>query len=134
MSGGGFIVSGADDEAVAASVEFHRQRIAFYGSTRAYWPVLAQHDLLDVGEKLNAMAKAGRWHEMPAEISDDVLQLFCAIGRHDQIAAEVARQFGGLADAVSDSASYDMPGELPGDVITAIQAIDTAFAGFEQRG
>ncbi|PLW68977.1 TIGR03617 family F420-dependent LLM class oxidoreductase [Pseudohalioglobus lutimaris] len=130
VSGGGFVVSGATDEEVAASVEFHRQRIAFYGSTRAYWPVLEQHDLLDVGEQLNDMAKNNQWRDMPAVVSDDMLQLFCAIGRHDQIASEIERQFGGLADALSDSASYDTPGQLPAAVIDDIQAIETRFSGF----
>ena len=130
VSGGGFVVTGATDEEVASSVEFHRQRIAFYGSTRAYWPVLEQHDLLDVGQQLNVMARNNQWQDMPAVVSDDMLQLFCAIGRHDQIADEIARQFAGLADAISDSASYDMPGQLPAAVIEDIQAIPDQFAGF----
>ncbi len=113
-----------------ASVEFHRQRIAFYGSTRAYWPVLEQHDLLDVGQQLNVMARNNQWQDMPAVVSDDMLQLFCAIGRHDQIADEIARQFGGLSDAISDSASYDMPGQLPGVVIEDIQAIPVSLPVF----
>lgn len=130
VTGGGFVVTGASDEAVARSVEYHRSRIAFYGSTRAYWPVLEQHDLLDLGEKLNHMSKNNQWREMPAQVPDDVLQLFCAIGRHDQITGEIERQFGGLADAVSDSASYEQPGALPAEVIAGIRAIDTAFQGF----
>lgn len=130
VSGGGFVVSGATDEEVADSVEFHRQRIAFYGATRAYWPVLEQHDLLDIGEQLNHMARQDQWRDMPAVVSDDMLQLFCAIGRHEQITAEIEKQFAGLADAVSDSASYDMPGQLPADVIAAIQAIPAQHPGF----
>ena len=130
ITGGGFVVTGETDEDVAKLVDFYRSRIAFYGSTRAYWPVLEQHDLVDLGQKLNHMSKTNQWKAMPAQISDDVVQLFCAIGRHDQIAAEVEKQFGGLADAVADSASYDMPGNLPGDIIQDIQAIATPFSGF----
>ncbi|KAA1193202.1 TIGR03617 family F420-dependent LLM class oxidoreductase [Pseudohalioglobus sediminis] len=130
VSGGGFVVTGATDAEVERSIEFHRQRIAFYGSTRAYWPVLEQHDLLDVGEQLNAMARQSQWRDMPAVISDDVLQLFCAIGRHDQIATQIESRFAGLADAVSDSASYEMPGRLPAQVIEDIRAIPMAFQGF----
>jgi len=37
---------------------------------------------------------------------------------------------GGLMDLVSDSASYDMPGTLPPDVIQDIQRLDTPFRGF----
>ena len=60
----------------------------------------------------------------------EVLQLFCAIGRHDQIAGEIQQHFGGVSDAVADSASYDMPGDIPPAVIADIQAIPTAFKGF----
>ena len=129
VSGGGFVVTGKTDEEVAALVDFYRARIAFYGSTRAYWPVLEQHDLLDLGEKLNHMSRTNQWAAMPAEISDDVVQLFCAIGRHDQIVAEVEQQFGGTVDVVADSASYDMPGTLPPEVIRDIQAIDSPCTG-----
>ncbi len=132
ISGGGFVVTGASDEDVFRAIEFYRARIAFYGSTRAYWPVFEQHDLLDLGEKLNYMSKHDQWAKMPAEISDDVLQLFCAIGRHDQIATEIEQHFGGVSDAVADSASYDIPGTLPADVIAEIQAIPVAFSAFQQ--
>jgi probable F420-dependent oxidoreductase len=132
VSGGGFVVTGATDEELARAVEFYRSRIAFYGSTRAYWPVLEQHDLLDLGEKLNFMSRNNQWRDMPAQVTDDVVQLFCAIGRHDQIVAEVKAQFGGQVDAVADSASYDMPGALPPEVIQDIQAIPTVFTGFTQ--
>jgi probable F420-dependent oxidoreductase len=130
VSAGGFIATGATDEEVAGQVDFIRQRIAFYGSTRAYWPVLEQHGLLDLGEKLNHMSKTNQWQAMPAEVSDDVVNLFTAIGRHDQIAAEIDRQFGGLMDVVSDSASYDRPGRLPSDVIQDIQRLETPFKMF----
>lgn len=130
ITGGGFVVTGATDDEVANALEFYRSRIAFYGSTRSYWPVFEQHNLLELGEKLNYMSKNGQWKKMPAEISDEVLQLFCAIGRHDQIVAEIAQHFGGVSDAVADSASYDMPGSLPAEVIADIQAIPTKFTGF----
>ncbi len=130
ISGGGFVVTGATDAEVASAVEFYRSRIAFYGSTRAYWPVLEQHDLLDLGEKLNHMAREQQWKAMPAEVTDEVLQLFCAVGRHDEIVAQVEAQFGGVVDSVADSASYDMPGGLTPEVIADIQAIGTPFTGF----
>jgi probable F420-dependent oxidoreductase len=130
ISGGGFVVTGKTDEEVAKLADFYRSRIAFYGSTPAYWPVFEQHGLLELGEKLNHMSKNNQWREMSAEISDDVLQLFCAIGRHDEIEGKIAQRFGGLVDSVADSASYDTPGALPADVIQAIQHIETPFAGF----
>jgi probable F420-dependent oxidoreductase len=130
ISQGGFLATGATDEDVDNQVNFVRARVAFYGSTRAYWPVFEQHGLESLGEKLNHMSKTDQWKDMPAEVSDDVVQLFAAIGRHDQIVAEIENQFGGLMDVVSDSASYDMPGTLPPDVIRDIQRIESPFTGF----
>lgn len=130
ISGGGFVITGATDGEVDKLVDFYRSRIAFYGSTRAYWPVLEQHGLESLGEKLNHMAKNNQWQAMASEVSDEVVQLFAAIGRHDQIVGEIERHFGGAVDVVADSASYDMPGDLPGDVIQDIQAIPTRFKGF----
>ena len=112
-------------------MEFYRGRIAFYGSTRAYWPVFEQHGLEELGQKLNYMSKNNQWEKMPAQISDDTLQLFAAIGRHDQIVNEMKQHFGDMVDAIADSASYDTPGYLPPDVILDIQSLKTPFSGFE---
>ena len=64
ISGGGFVATGKDDEEVQRKFEWVRMRIGFYGSTPAYWPVFEQHDLGDLGKKLNALSRQGRWEEM----------------------------------------------------------------------
>jgi probable F420-dependent oxidoreductase len=48
VHGGGFVIAGPDDAAVAAGMEAARRRIGFYGSTRTYMPILALHDLQDL--------------------------------------------------------------------------------------
>lgn len=123
INGGGFIATGADDAAVAKMVEWVRMRIGFYGSTPAYWPVLEKHGLGDLGRKLNALSKEGRWADMTAEIPDDLVHLMCAVGRHDEIAGAIERRFRGVADTVSASASSELPSGLPPDVIQDIARI-----------
>jgi probable F420-dependent oxidoreductase len=130
ISGGGFIATGADDEAVEKMVEWVRMRVGFYGSTRAYWPVLAEHGLEDLGQKLNHMSKTDQWDKMTGEVSDDVVRLFAAVGRHDEIAGAIKARFGGISDAISDSASSELRGSLPADVIQDIQRIPARFMGF----
>ncbi|NNL86482.1 MAG: TIGR03617 family F420-dependent LLM class oxidoreductase, partial [Myxococcales bacterium] len=98
VSGGGFIATGPDAETVDRIREFVRVRIAFYGSTRTYWPVLEQHDLLDLGAKLHEMSKRGAWQEMGAEVSDEVLELFTVSGTHREIAARIEERFAGRVD------------------------------------
>ncbi|MEJ2087525.1 MAG: TIGR03617 family F420-dependent LLM class oxidoreductase [Gammaproteobacteria bacterium] len=130
FSGGGFVATGATDEAVARAFEWVRMRVGFYGSTRAYWSVFAEHGLEDLGEKLNHMSKAGQRDAMTKEVSDDVVHLFAAVGRHDELKTAVEARFGGLVDTVGTGTPVDDPGGLPRDLIQDLQAIDTPFAGF----
>jgi hypothetical protein len=80
IAGGGFVVTGKDDEAVTKLFDWVRYRVAFYGSTPAYWPVFEVPGLGDLGRKLNAMTKLGQWDRIAAEVSDDVVHLFAAVG------------------------------------------------------
>lgn len=130
ITGGGFIATGSNDEAVSKAVEWVRMRIGFYGSTRAYWPVLEQHDMLDLGEKLNHMSKTNQWGKMTGEISDDLVHLFAAVGRHDEISNAIAKRFSGLSDSISDSASSEMRGSLPPEIIQDIQRIPSKFQNY----
>lgn len=130
VSGGGFIATGPDEASVARMVEWVRYRVAFYASTPAYWPVLRVHGLEDLGHKLNIMSKAGQWDRMAAEISDDVVRLFAAVGTHRDIAREIEGRFGGLADAVALSGGYGTRQDIPADLVQDIRRIPSAFAGY----
>ena len=127
IAGGGFIATGPDETAVAKMVEWVRYRVAFYGSTPAYWPVLEAHGFHDLGRKLNVMSKAGQWDRMAAEISDDVVRLFAAIGTYKDIARAIEQRFGGVVDTVSLSGGYGMRQEIPPVVIEDIRRIPGAF-------
>ena len=131
ISGGGFLATGLDDEAVARRFEWVRQRVAFYGSTPAYYPVLAAHGLEDLGHKLNALTRQARWSEMAREVPDDVAHLFAAVGRHDQIVATIGRRFGGLVDALT--LRGDGAGETPPDLVQDIRRLPHAFQGFARQ-
>lgn len=121
IHGGGFICTGPDDKTVEEAMDWARYRVGFYGSTRAYWPVLEQHDLLDLGEKLNHLSKNDGWDKMADLVSDDVLHLFAAVGRYDQIVDAIRERFGGISHGISLGAGSEL--DVPPDVIQAIQAI-----------
>ena len=106
-----------------------RYRIGFYGSTRAYWPVFEEHDLLDLGQQLNHLSKNDGWDQMASLVDDDVVRLFAAVGRHDELAAAIETRFGGLSDAIGTGGSPDIVDELPPDVIQDIQRVPTAASG-----
>lgn len=130
VSGGGFIASGPDRQTVDKMVEWVRYRIAFYASTPAYWPVLEQHNLEDLGQKLNAMTKAGEWDKIAAEIPDDMVELFAAIGTHENIAAAIERRFGNGSDAIFASVATSVPADFPADLVQDVRRIKSAFSGF----
>src|SRR5579875_2931709 len=131
IAGGGFLATGTDDAEVARRFEWVRRRVAFYGSTPAYFPVLAVHGLEDLGHKLHALSRQGKWDEMAAEVPDDVAHLFAAVGRHDQIVAAIAERFGGLVDSLT--LRGDGVGEVPPDLVQDIRRIPHAFRGFAGR-
>ena len=114
ISGGGFVATGKDDESVQKMFEWIRMRVGFYGSTPSYWPVFESHGLEDLGLELNAMSKEGKWDEMTRVVSDDVVRLFAAVGRYDEIVEEIANRFGGVADIVG--LPEDTPKELLSDI------------------
>src|SRR5579862_5971653 len=127
ISGGGFLATGPDDASVAKRFEWVRQRVAFYGSTPSYHGVFALHGLEDLGHKLHAMSREGKWAEMTKEVPDDAAHLFAAVGRHDQIVGAIAERFGGLADALT--LRGDGVGEVPPDLVQDIRKIPHQYRG-----
>jgi probable F420-dependent oxidoreductase len=127
ITGGGFVVTGKDDAEVAKLFEWVRYRIGFYGSTPAYWPVLEVHGLGDLGRKLNAMTKAGKWNDLAKEIPDDLVHQFAAVGRHDQIVKAVEQRFGGLVDSISSRANDSQQSDLPPDLLQDLARIPTLY-------
>jgi probable F420-dependent oxidoreductase len=130
VHGGGFVATGPDDAAVAEAMEQVRRRIGFYGSTRTYMPILALHDLQDLGLKLHRLSVEGRWTEMAAQVPDDVVRIFAACGTYSQIAAAIERRYGGAADSLDLDFPPDTPPGLQYELIADIQRIPHRFAGF----
>ena len=64
---------------------------------------------------------------MAKEVSDDVVHLFAAVGRHDQIAKAIAERFGGLVDSIGASANSAKPSDLPSDLLQDLGRIPTSY-------
>ena len=87
-------------------METIRYRIAFYGSTRTYLPVLSLHGWDDLGAKLHRLSKEGRWEEMGGLIGDDLVDTFTVRGTPEEIAPQVLARYGELVDRISFNAPY----------------------------
>jgi probable F420-dependent oxidoreductase len=104
-----FAVTGRSEEELDRAKAATRSRIAFYGSTPAYRPVLEAHGWGDLQTELNVLARRGEWSAMEALIDDDVLDSFALRGSPDEIARSLVQRFGGLVDRVSFNLPYGAP-------------------------
>jgi probable F420-dependent oxidoreductase len=92
VSTSAFIVTTPEEET------FIRAQIAFYASTPSYRPVMALHGWEETASQLSALAARGRWAEMPALVSDDMLQEFAVIASPGEISAALQDRYGSVVD------------------------------------
>lgn len=114
-----FLVMGDTEEELRASKDAARERIAFYGSTPSYRPVLESIGQAAAQDELYALAKAKRWKEMSAVIDDAILGKFAVIGTPEQLPELVRARHGGRLDRIS---SYTGWPDLDPDRLAAIVA------------
>ena len=100
LNGSGFVITGPDERAIEAKKEAVRRRIAFYFSTRTYFPVLEVHGFQEVGQRLHELSLAGEWSQMAGLVSDDIVDAFAVTGQYDEVAIKLKTRFGGLIDEV----------------------------------
>ena len=76
INASGYLIMGDNDGEIEQSIEVMRRPLSFYGSTRTYHKVLAIHGLEELGLKLHALSRSGKWEEMREIVKpDDILKL-----------------------------------------------------------
>jgi probable F420-dependent oxidoreductase len=101
-----FVVTGANEEEMAAASAGVRGQIAFYGSTPAYRGVLELHGWGDLQTELNTLSKQGKWAEMAELIEPEILETFAVVGEPGSVGPELIRRFGDVVDRLSFYAPY----------------------------
>lgn len=99
ISGLSFVVTGRDDDEIAAAART-RQQIAFYASTPAYRSVLEVHGWGDLQTELNNLVRQERWSEMSGLISDEMLGTFAIVEPPERIAGALNARFGDLVQRI----------------------------------
>ncbi|MGD9598808.1 MAG: TIGR03617 family F420-dependent LLM class oxidoreductase [Steroidobacteraceae bacterium] len=94
--GAPFMALGRDEAELAKARDKLRRQISFYGSTRSYHGVFAHHGWEDVGAKLHQLSVAGKWAEMPALITDEMLEEWAVISTFDGLADAIRAKADGL--------------------------------------
>lgn len=95
-----FVITGEDGAIRDQLREDVRAQISFYASTPTYRPVFACHGWEDVAAKLSRLAARGKWAEMPALVTDEMLSVFAVEGAWDELPAKIIDKYDGLLDRV----------------------------------
>ncbi len=90
------IATGTNDEALAAAIETVRGRIAFYGCTVAYRPVLEIHGWGELQDELIALNRRHDTAAMAACISDEMVDTIAVVGGPEEVVDKMKARFGGL--------------------------------------
>lgn len=112
---GPLVAVGKDDAEVAVAREKQRNLLGFLFSTPAYWPSLELFGWQDKGQRLLDMTRQGNWDEMPAIITDAMLDRFVPSGTYSEIAAELRARYAGLAGRIT----FPMPEDSADDALAA---------------
>jgi len=105
-----FVVSGQSEKETTEQRESVRSQISFYASTKTYRTVLEAHGWEDVGERLGVLAREKKWREMPALITDDMLDAFVVEATPEEIGPALRERYEGLIDRVGLYVPF-VPGE-----------------------
>ncbi len=105
-----FVITGANEEEIAASRALVRQQISFYASTRTYRGVLDAHGWGDASGRLNEKAAKGDWAGMAREITDEMLEVYAVTGTYDEIPGKLRAKYDGMLDRVGHYLPYQ-PGK-----------------------
>lgn len=118
------VCTGSSDEEIEQARQSTKTQIAFYGSTPAYRPVLECHGWGDLQTELNALTKQGRWADMNALVSDELLEAVAVCAPIGEVAKEVAARCQGRADRVSLVAHWTRDPDLWDDVVRDLSSLD----------
>jgi probable F420-dependent oxidoreductase len=105
------VSTGPDEAAVAQARESARELYGFLFSTPSYWPSLELYGWGDKGPSLREMTRSGKWGEMKAAITDEMLDTLSPSAPYGRIADVLRERFAGLATRITfpvpDDASLD---------------------------
>jgi len=95
------VATGLDREERERNLAQARGQVAFYASTPAYRPVLDCHGMGDLQPRLNALSKEGKWLEMSALVSEDLLNEVVLHGSPEEVGERLRERCAGWCDRAS---------------------------------
>ena len=95
------VLAGATQAEIDARREVVRESTGFWYSTPPYWPTLELHGWSELGPQLRELTRAGKWQEMTALISDEMIDTLMPEGTYDRIADVILEWYGDVADGIA---------------------------------
>ena len=119
------VMLGGSDEQIQTARNKARGQISFYGSTPAYKVVLDHIGVGDLQPELNRLSKQGKWFEMMALVTDDMLDAVGVSGTPAQVGAKVVARNRAFADRTMLT-MYNETGDAGAvaDLVRAIRAAE----------
>jgi len=105
------LATGETPAEVRAEREKQREMLGFLYSTPAYWGSLELFGWKHVGEQLLACSREGRWDEMTALLTDEMLDTFVPAAPYGEIAEVLRDRYDGLCDWIT----FPMPASASQD-------------------
>lgn len=96
-----FAITGADAAELATARDLIRRHISFYAATQAYFPVMEHHGWTELGNELVRLSREKRWADMPALVSDEMVDAFSISGRFEELPERLRERFSGLVTTVN---------------------------------
>ena len=96
-----FLAPGESAAEVAAAVARARVRMAFYGSTPSYRPLLEVLGYGDVADRLRLMVRERQTEALAAQLPDAVVDAVVVRGSYEEIGRALRRRYEGLVDRVA---------------------------------
>lgn len=104
LTGTVFAITSPEDELLV------RAQIGFYASTPSYRSVMRLHGWEDTAETLSILARNQRWGEMPAQVSDEMLDAFAVVGTGQELGSRLIERYHDLVDRIGLYLPF-IPGE-----------------------
>lgn len=95
------VATGVDQRQTLEDRERQRMLLGFLYSTPAYWPSLELFGWGETGRKLRTLTREGRWSDLAAAISDEMLDELLPTAPYAEIANLLRHRYAGLADAIT---------------------------------
>lgn len=117
------VATGADERSYAEAVARTKHQIAFYGSTPIYEKALDAEGWGDLHDTWRTMSREGRWQEMGALVTDEMLERFAVVGEPKDIADKLVARFGDWADRISLMTTYMLAPEVAAEIVSDMKSL-----------